>query len=125
MTEFFKKINSAMNQEAVVLVFLFLISWAVNRYTILPGGLFGMALFLALLQMNVLKETSFKTITPFLLVNIAFFFIPPAAKVVDELDALDGAVVKLFLMLVISNAVVLGVTGVVVQWVLRRETRLA
>ncbi len=125
MSQLLKKVNFEMNQEALILALLFSISWVMDRYTILPGGLFGMALFFLLLKANILKDTFFKIITPFLLVHIAFFFIPPAVRVVDALESLDGIAVKLFLMLVISNAVVLGVTGVVVQWVLKRENHHA
>ena len=114
-----KKIKAA-HQELALLLVLFALAVGINTFSSLPGSLIVMALFFVLLKMDVLKADSLSTITPFLLVNISFFFIPPAVRVVDEAAALDGVVFKLLVILVLSNMLVMGVTGYVVQAVIKK-----
>jgi holin-like protein len=108
-------------EEFLLLVLLFAISIAIDKFTRLSGGLSVMGLFFVLLKTGLLKADGLAVVTPFLLINISFFFIPPAVKVVEEAAALHGVVFKLITTLVISNILVMGVTGRVVQAVIKRE----
>lgn len=106
--------------ELILLSLLFALAVAINRFTPLPGGLIVMALFFILLKTACLKPKDFSYFTPFLLLHISFFFIPPAVKVVEEAAKLNGVVLKLIIILVVSNMLVMGMTGWVVQSIIRR-----
>ena len=116
------KVHQA-KEELLVLALLYVLAVAVSFFTPLPGGLMVMALFFVLLKTGVLKADGLAVVTPFLLVHIAFFFIPPAVKVVEQAAALEGVVFKLIIILIISNMLVMGVTGRVVQTFLRKEAK--
>lgn len=107
--------------ELLILSALFGLSLLINSFTPLPGALTVMAILFTLLKLKVVKESYLKTITPFLLIHISFFFIPPAAKVVEAVGSLEGTLVKLIITLVLSNIIVMGVTGVVVQALLQKK----
>lgn len=109
--------------EGAVLTGLFLVSVTFEHFTNLSAGLAGMSLFFVLLQLKILRPEQFSCIAPFLLMHLSFFFIPPAAKVVDAVEYLDGIVWKLVLILVLSSMFVMGVTAWVVQFFLRLEKR--
>ncbi|MDC7234588.1 MAG: CidA/LrgA family protein [Spirochaetales bacterium] len=87
-----------------------------------PSSLSSMILLLVLLLTGVLKEDYFSGgISDLILKNLAFFFLPPAVKVIESLGLLEGVWVKLVLIMLISNFLVMGVTGVVVQLFLKAE----
>jgi holin-like protein len=118
------KINTHQAKEEFLLIaLLFAIAVAIDKFTPLSGGLIVMGLFFALLKTGLLKADGLAVVTPFLLMHISFFFIPPAVKVVEEAAALHGVVFKLITTLVISNILVMGVTGCVVQAVIKKEHR--
>ncbi len=112
--------SSRKKHELVLLSLLFALAVALNRFTPLPGGLAVMALFFVLLKTGLLETKHIAHFTPFLLIHISFFFIQPAVKVVEEAAQLDGVVVKLIVILAVSNMLVMGMTGWVVQAVIRK-----
>lgn len=117
-----KKSDTRQTQEELgLLVLLFVFAVTLSQFTPLPGGLLAMALLFILLKAHVVKVRDLSTVTPFLLVHISFFFIPPAVKVIEEATALHGVVLKLILILVISNMLVMGITGRVIQVLLKKE----
>jgi len=86
-----------------------------------PSSLRSMSIFFILLQTGVLKEERFKSISTLVLGNLAFFFIPPCLKIINSFHLLEGITFKILLALTVSNISVLVVTGLVVQFVLKRE----
>lgn len=109
-----------ITEEMGLLALLFVLAITITRFTPLPGGLIAMALFFLLLKTGAAKVRDLTSVTPFLLIHIGFFFIPPAVKVVEESAALHGVILKLVLILVISNILVMGVTGRVIQSILTK-----
>ena len=109
-----------ITEELGLLALLFVLAVTITRFTPLPGGLIVMALFFLLLKTGVAKVRDLRSVTPFLLMHISFFFIPPAVKVVEEAAALHGVILKLILILVISNILVMGVSGRVIQAILNK-----
>lgn len=118
-----KMTTRQIGEELGLLTLLFVIAIAISRFTPLPGGLIVMALFFVLLKTGVAKVRDLAVVTPFLLIHIGLFFIPPAVKVVEQAGALDGMILKLIVVLVLSNMLVMGVSGWVVQSVIRRGGR--
>ncbi len=107
--------------EVVILLFFYGVGFAIDRYTSAPGSLVAMGLLFVALHFQWLKEKHLARITPFLLAHLALFFISPALRVFNSLELLQGNIVKLLLLLVISNMLVMGVTGFVVQKMVERR----
>lgn len=87
-----------------------------------PAPLISMILFLILLLTNILNEEHYRGgLSDLILKNLAFFFLPPALRVLGSLDLFEGVVVKLLLVMLISNVLIMGVTGMVTQKLLKGE----
>jgi holin-like protein len=79
-----------------------------------------MILFLILLLSGVIKKESFDGgISDFILKNLSFFFLPPAVRILESLDVLQGGIAKLIIVMMISNTLVLAVTGMAVQYFIK------
>ncbi len=110
-----------MAKEIALLTLSYCIATLITLYTSIPESLVVMGILFVLFRTRKLTPNHFKKITPFVLVHISLFFIPPAAKVVEASSQLEGVLWKLVLILVISNMVVMGVTGATVQFILKGD----
>lgn len=109
-------------RETALIVLLLAAGILIGRIIPFPSSLSSMILLLILLITGVLKEEYFNGgLSDLILKNLAFFFLPPAVKVIDSLGMLEGVWFKLILIMLISNILVMGVTGVVVQLFLKTE----
>ena len=75
-----------------------------------PGSVMAMLLTLVLLLLRWIKEKDIKETGDFLLGNMAFFFIPSAVAIIEQLDAIRGQVVALVLISIICTILTLIVT---------------
>jgi holin-like protein len=87
----------------------------------IPSSLLSMALFFFLLLAKVLKGERYTRLSKLILGHLSFFFIPPAVQILDSMDILQGNVMKLLTVLVVSNLLVMAVSGTVVQFFLKKE----
>jgi len=111
-----------MLKEIVVIALLFAAGKLLEAASGFPAPLGSMILLTLLLLSGVLKEELFRGgLSDLILKNMSFFFLPPGIRVLDSLHILEGAVVKLVLIMLISNVLVMGVTGTVVQFVLKKS----
>ena len=106
-------------REVSILGLVFIAGLIAGRISPLPSALVSMALFLVLLIVKVLKVEHFSHITPLLLSHLALFFIPPTVMILDSYELFAGDAWKIILLLVVSNILVMGVTGMVVQYFLK------
>ena len=109
-------------RELLVILILLTAGLLAEKAIPFPGSLISMILFLTLMQAGVIQEEYFVGgLSDLILKNLSFFFLPPAVRVVESLDLLKGVWVKLIIIMFISNALVMGVTGLVVQLFLKKE----
>jgi len=109
-------------REIVIIILILSAGLVLERIIPFPGSLISMILFTVLLLTGALKEEYFREgISDFILRNLSFFFLPPAVRILESLDLLQGVWIKLIIIMIISNALVMGVTGMVVQFLLREE----
>ena len=87
----------------------------------LPGSLISLVIFFILLLLKVLKEEKYTALSALILRNLAFFFIVPAVKILDSMDTLSGNIFKLISIIVLSNILVMIVSGKVVQFFMKKE----
>ncbi|RDG34089.1 CidA/LrgA family protein [Oceanispirochaeta sp. M1] len=111
-----------LSREIILIALLLAAGILIGKLIPFPSSLSSMILLLLLLITGVFKEEYFTGgISDLILKNLAFFFLPPAVKVIDSLGILEGVWVKLVLIMLISNVLVMGVTGMVVQLFLKTE----
>lgn len=111
-----------LSREIILITLLLLAGVLIGKIIPFPSSLGSMILLLILLMTGVLKADYFSGgLSDLILKNLAFFFLPPAIKVIESLGILEGVWVKLILIMLLSNILVMGVTGVVVQLFLKTE----
>ncbi len=87
-----------------------------------PAPLISMILFLVLLLTGLLNEEHYRGgLSDLILKNLAFFFLPPSVRVLGSLNLFEGVIFKLLLVMLVSNVLIMGVTGMVTQRLLKGE----
>ncbi len=82
----------------------------------IPGTILGMILLLMLLMLKVIKLPQVSDITSILLSSLPLLFIPAAVGLINEFASLKGNIIKLGIILVITQIIVIVVTGKVIQF---------
>lgn len=98
-----------------------LLSRLIQPLVLIPGSLLGMLLLFLLLSFRVIKLAWIEPLTNFFLKHMSFFFIPLGVGVLGSIQVLKPIWIQMTILLVISNLVVLLVTGWSVQGLIRRE----
>ncbi|MBR5509673.1 MAG: CidA/LrgA family protein [Lachnospiraceae bacterium] len=86
-----------------------------------PASIYGLLLLLTALLTGVLKLEKIKDVSVFLIEIMPLMFIPAAVGLMDSWSALGGILVQVIITVVVSTIVVMGVSGVVTQMIIRRE----
>lgn len=106
--------------EIVTILLIYIGGAALSFIIPVPGSLLSLFLFFILLLTKVFKEERYKLLSGLVLRNLAFFFIPSAVQVIDSVDILHGSIGKIALILIISNILVMIVSGIVIQLLLKK-----
>ena len=85
----------------------------------IPASIYGLLLMLILLCTKVLKVDSLKETSSFLLEAMPIMFTPPAAEIINQWGIIKPVLFPAIIMIVVVTAVVMGVTGVVTQALIR------
>lgn len=88
-----------------------------------PGSIYGMILLFLCLQTGILKLTQIEETADLLLGVMPIFFISPTVSLMSSIGAIKANLLGVVLVCVVSTVVVMGVTGVVSQAVIRRGKR--
>ena len=103
-----------------------LATWLVQQLHLpLPGNVLGCLLLLALLMTGKFQPAWCQSGARWLLSEMLLFFVPAVVAVVNYQPLLLGQGWRIALVLIISTALVIGVTALVVDRVYRLECRLA
>ncbi len=109
-------------REILIVLLLLAAGLLLGRIIPFPSSLISMLLFLALLLSGVLKEEYFAGgLSDMVLKYLSVFFIPPSMRVLDSLALLEGVWPRILLVVLISNVLIMGVTGLTVQLLLKTE----
>ena len=87
----------------------------------IPGNILGMILFFILLCTKIVKLTQISNVTNFLLNHLAFFFIPAGVGLMSSAGIIKTTWLQLIVVCIISTIVIIGVTGITVQFVAERK----
>jgi len=89
----------------------------------IPASVYGLVLMVVLLMTKAIKLEMIQDTADYLISVMPIFFLPSSVSLLVNLDVMKGNIFKLFLMCVVSTAVVTAVTGLVAQWVIRLKDR--
>ena len=87
----------------------------------IPAGIYGLLMLLIGLVTKIIPLDRVKTAGDFLIAIMPVCFIGPAAAVLKNTAAVFSLVLPLLLACVLSTAVVMAVTGLLAQAVIRRK----
>lgn len=88
-----------------------------------PASVIALLLLGLLLFTRVLKPEHIEKISVFLVANMAFFFLPSCVEVMEHAPAILRQLVPFLLVVVLTTPAVYFVTGVTVQYLVRRTRR--
>lgn len=88
----------------------------------IPGPVIGMFILFLLLYKKIIKIESINLLAELLLVNLAFFFIPPGVGILASTDILSGNWIKLILVVVLTTIVTILVTGLTVDYIIKKRS---
>lgn len=86
-----------------------------------PGSIYGLALLFVLLCLKLVKLDEVKAPAGFLIEIMPVMFIPAAVGLMDRVDEVSGIIVPIMVIVVVSTFVVLVVSGLSSQAVIRRR----
>ena len=86
-----------------------------------PASIYGLLILLALLLTRVLKVHHVKETSDFLITIMPIMFVPPAIGLMESWGVIAGNLPQLLTLLFVSTAIVMAVTGVIVQALARKR----
>lgn len=89
----------------------------------IPGNILGMLLLLILLWKKILVPEKIRHVSQFLLVNMAFFFIPAGVGVMKNIHLIEGRIVQVLFICIVSTVITFGVTGLTAQGVIKYQEK--
>ena len=84
-----------------------------------PASVYGLLILLVLLLTGIVKEERIKDTADFLLSIMPLFFVPAAVALMTSFESMKGNVWKLLTMCLVSTVVVMVITGLVSQFIVR------
>ena len=86
----------------------------------IPGSIYGIVLLFLALETKLVKLAAIKDVSDFLISFMPVMFIPAATGLMASWDILRANVVAYAVIVVITTVVVMGVSGSITQWIIRR-----
>ena len=107
-------------RQLIIILGITFIGEILNYYLPLPipASIYGLVLMLLLLCTGVLKVSSVKETSQFLLETMPLMFVPAAASVVREWGIIKPILIPTVVMIVVVTVIVMAVTGIVTQGII-------
>lgn len=87
----------------------------------IPGSVIGMVLLFIFLMTNIIKVTWIEEGSKLIINHLTLFFIPATVGVMNYFELFKGNGFLLVLIALLSTALVMALSGVVSQWLMRRK----
>lgn len=108
----------------ILYCFFMLGNWIQSAFSLfIPGSVIGMILLFILLLIKGVKLTWIEEGSKFLINNLALFFIPATVGIIDYFSLFSGKGFLLIIIVLISTALVMSVSGRVSQRLARKRGR--
>lgn len=85
----------------------------------IPASVYGLVTMVILLLTGIVKLEMIEETADFLMSVMVLFFIPSSVGLMTSFDALKGNVLKIVAMCLVSTIVVIAITGLVAQIVIK------
>lgn len=110
-------------REALIILGIYLAGEIISDMFSLPipGNILGMIILFILLCTKTVKLNQISNVTNFLLNHLAFFFIPAGVGLMSSAGIIKATWLQLIIVCIISTVVIIGVTGITVQFVAKRK----
>ena len=109
-------------RQFVIILFISFIGEAL-KYVLplpIPASIYGLVLMFVLLETKVLKVEAVQDAGKFLIEIMPMMFIPAAVGLMDSWAQIKGICVPLIAVTLITTVVVMVVTGLVTQFIIRK-----
>ena len=88
-----------------------------------PASIYGLVLMFLLLAAGIIKLPQVKETAEFLIEIMTMMFIPAAVGLMEDWEVLRPILLPLAVIIPVTTALVMGVTGSTAQWMLRKGRR--
>lgn len=88
-----------------------------------PASIYGMVLLFLCLQTGILKLSQIEETADLLLGVMPLFFISPTVSLMSSIGVIKDSLVGVLVICLVSTVVVMAVTGLVAQMVIRHEKK--
>lgn len=89
----------------------------------IPASVYGLVLMVVLLLTQVVKLEMIEETADFFISMTGIFFVPSAVGLMNYMGYVQGSVVQLLVMCVVSTLLVLVVTGHVAQFIMKHQNK--
>ena len=87
----------------------------------IPGSIYGLVLLFLALETKLVRLSAIKDVSDFLISFMPVMFIPAATGLMASWDILRANAVAYVVIMAVTTVVVMGVSGSVTQWIIRRS----
>lgn len=87
----------------------------------IPGSIYGIVLLFLALETKLVKLSSVKDVSEFLISFMPVMFIPAATGLMTSWDVLRSNALAYVVILAVTMVAVMAVSGLVTQWIIRRR----
>lgn len=110
-----------INQFGFILLIQY-IGIFINKFLcpFLPSTVLGMIILFILLSLKIIKIEKIKEFSEFLLMNLAFFFIPPSIQLIKSWSILSDNLWKIFLIVIVSTILTMITVGKSIDFIIKK-----
>lgn len=109
-------------REALIIFGIYLLGELLSSvlHLPIPGNILGMLILFILLCTKTVKVDNISNVTSFLLDHLAFFFIPAGVGLMTSIGIIKSTWWQILIVCIVTTIIVMGVTGIIVQTILRK-----
>lgn len=109
-------------KQFAIILFIYYLGIILNKLLIpvIPSTVLGMLILFILLNFKLIKISSIKEFSEFLLMNLAFFFIPPGITLIKSWSILSENLWKIIFIVIVTTFITMIVTGKTVDYLIKR-----
>ncbi len=110
-----------IKQFFIILLFSFL--GEILKYLIplsIPASIYGMLLLFAALELKIIKVSDIRETSAFLIEIMPIMFVPAGVGLLESVDALQPIWIQVVIITVLSTIIVMAVSGLVTQFIIRK-----
>lgn len=116
------KIIRIIIQIGLLYIFYLIGSFIQTTFNLfIPGSVIGLILLFILLITNIIKPFWVESGARFMVNHLVLFFIPPTVGVMHYFDVFSGKGFLLILITIVSTIIVIGVSGMISEFLYKRK----